>query len=603
MAQNLRFACLTVLLSVASASAATVTGVVSNTETHGVLSSMVVAGYDTNGTLQGSATTDSTGRYELQLPDGSYRLLAYDPKGLFATTFGGDADSFDTSPVVPIGPQPEVVNFALRLAGRVAGSVSIVSDGPVAQATVAAYNLSGTRRGFVQTDGAGNYSIVLPPGQYKIVAYDDAGFFAPRFYPDQYGFQLAEPVNVSAGAVSQGKDVHLEIAAHIGGAVTDADTGANLAGIVVHAYEDDGVSTAQATTNANGRYAMNVPAGAYRLLAADHNLVYATGYFHDTESFEQSLAISVAVSQSRLDVDFKLHRGGALSGQAIGSEGTLPNITVAAYNSDGSKRSATQTDASGAYTLVLPGDRFRIAAYDEQLTHATQFYRLQQTFRAADTVDVVPPTAIRSLDFALIHAGRISGTIQESATGAPAFAVAVAAYDATGAEVNTTLSSAGGAYTLVLPPGNYRIVAYDSALRYATAYGGGALNYEQAAVYNVSMDQTQSLNFTVVRGMRLGGTVTDGAGRPLSGIQIGALDLAGNRTATTFATNGGFAMVLLPGSYKMLAADPSGSYSSSYYSNATTLGGATPVVLKPGTSPPQVTFVLSNGGRRRAVEH
>lgn len=600
MSKKLSIVALLLLIPTAAA-ASNVSGTVSNAATNTALPSMFVQAYDTSGTLQGSATTDSAGHYLLQIQPGNYRLLAFDPSGAFATTFNGNSDSFDTSPVVAAGSQPIVLDFALQIGGRVSGTISVANGLPLA-ATAAAYNLSGTRRGFAQSDSTGAYSIVLPPGQYKLVAYDASGFFAPRFYPDVYGFDSASAVTVTSGSVTPGRNIDLEPAAHLGGTVVDFDTGASLAGTIVYAYDDEGIKIAQVTADDNGHFVVNVPGGAYRLVATDRNLIFATGFLGDTESFDQSLAVSVVASQSRLDLQIPLHRGGMIAGHVTATTGArLPNISVAAYNADGSQRTATQTDSSGAYTLVLPSGDFRIGAYDTQLTYATEFYASKDAFAAASHVNVEPSATNGTVDFALTHAGKIGGTVTESGSDLPAFSVGVAAYDADTDLVNTTTTSAAGAYTLLLPPGSYKIVAFDPALRYATAYGGGMPNYDAASVFTLNSDETELLNFTVSRGIRVSGSVADRQNRPLSGIEIGALDLAGNRVATALGAQGGFTLVLLPGSYKMLASDPSGHYSNLYYSGAATLAGAQTLVVQTGTPPPAVAFVMGNPPRRRAV--
>ena len=88
----------------APAAAATVSGTVSSATTNLRLEGKVVAAYDATGTLRGSATTDIGGSYVLTLPGGSYRLLAYDPLGTYATGFYNNAESFETSELVDLGP-------------------------------------------------------------------------------------------------------------------------------------------------------------------------------------------------------------------------------------------------------------------------------------------------------------------------------------------------------------------------------------------------------------------------------------------------------------------------------------------------------------------
>ena len=171
----------------ASAAAAVVKGTVTDAGNGTRLPNMVVAAYTTAGALMAVSTTDSNGNYSLTFATGAYRLLAYDNAGTYATTFAGDADSFETSAVLNVTGDVNNFNFALRKAGTVTGTVVAAASGtPLRAITVAAYNSgSGTRRGFAQTDATGQYRLVLPPGAYRIAAYDDGGTYAVRFYNDQ----------------------------------------------------------------------------------------------------------------------------------------------------------------------------------------------------------------------------------------------------------------------------------------------------------------------------------------------------------------------------------------------------------------------------------
>src|SRR5688572_30538662 len=138
-----------VSVTVLAANAATVSGTVTSAATGNALSGMVVAAYDPAGNLAGTAITDATGLYVLSLPAGQYRLLAYDPAGVYATMFDANAESFETSPVTTLGAVDTVRrDFSLVAGGTVSGSVAVTGGAPLADAVVEAYNLSGTRRGF-----------------------------------------------------------------------------------------------------------------------------------------------------------------------------------------------------------------------------------------------------------------------------------------------------------------------------------------------------------------------------------------------------------------------------------------------------------------------
>src|SRR5437867_8246516 len=205
-------ACLCLLLTAATVSAATIGGTVTDADFKNPLGLMIVAAYTESGILQSTTTTDSQGRYVLGVPAGGYRVLAYDQAGVYATSFGNDAESFETSPVVNVIDSVTGINFALRKGGTVTGLVIAVGAGrPLTGITVAAYNLSGTRRGFTQSDSRGLYSLVLPPGQYKLAAFDESGAFALRFF-DAGSFAAATPVTVVAGQPTAGIIFQVELA-------------------------------------------------------------------------------------------------------------------------------------------------------------------------------------------------------------------------------------------------------------------------------------------------------------------------------------------------------------------------------------------------------
>src|SRR5438874_9808498 len=91
--------------------AATISGTVTDADLRTPLASMIVAAYSAAGTLVSTATTDSLGHYSVGVPSGSYRALAYDEAGTFATSFGNDADSFETSPLVTVTGTLSGINF------------------------------------------------------------------------------------------------------------------------------------------------------------------------------------------------------------------------------------------------------------------------------------------------------------------------------------------------------------------------------------------------------------------------------------------------------------------------------------------------------------
>jgi hypothetical protein len=210
-----------------------------------------------------------------------------------------------------------------------------------------------------------------------------------------------------------------------------------------------------------------------------------------------------------------------------------------------------------------------------------------------------------AIDFVLVRGARFSGTITDQQTGAPVAGVSVGAFDAAGNIMSVGVTDSSGNFALVVPPGSYKLAAFDNLLRYTTSYGGGAPNYDTAAIFEVSGDTTRHVDFTVTRGIHIAGTVIDSAAAfvPVSNVQIGALDLAGDRVATATVHDGVFDLVLAPGTYKLLAVDPEGRFYAMFYNNALTLDTANPIVVhSTGISSP-ITMTLIRVVRRRPVHH
>lgn len=576
-----------ILFSVA-AHAATVSGRVSDDAGMGIPSA-IIAAYTSSGTLQGTATSDSTGRFALTVPPGTYRLLAYDNSGTYATTFFGDADSYESTRETAVTVDIANLSFVLRRAGSITGVVSS-AIGSAENITVAAYNLNGSRRGFTTTTPAGAYTLVLPPGSYKLVAYDAAGNLAPKFFQEQPSFASATVVTVSAGQ-NTAIGFRLDAAAHFTGAVVDAATNQPLADIGVIAYDANGVAISRATTDVNGVFDLRVPGGAYRLVAADDKQAYATAYVGGS-SFSTATLTAIGAGQTRANVRIALQRGGTISGRITDPAGTPLTATVAAYDQNGSLVATTQT-SGGNYSFVLAPGTYRIAAYDESLVYATQFYSSQTVFRLATPVNMTAGQAT-AIDIVLSRGARISGTIFDAQTGLPIGGVTVAAYDANGDLAASATASSGGGYAFVVPAGAYRIVAFDALLRYATAFAGGS-SFETSSVFTESASSSERIDFRVTRGVRVTGTVTTVSGTAIEGVEVTALDTNGNRVGAATTTASGFQLVLLPQVYRFVVTDPQSRFSTGYSSGSTVVSATGPA--------PSVTIVLTGRARRRAAPH
>lgn len=578
------------LLAAASADAAgVVQGIVTSAAGGARLPGKIVSAWDLTGALRGTASTDAAGMYTLTLPDGGYRLLAYDPAGELATVFYGGADSFETTPVVQVAQgAPLQAHFALPRGGTVSGTVGAASAA-LGGAVVEAYNLSGTRRGFTTANAAGDYSLVLPAGDYKLFAYDPNGFYAGEFHQNVRAFADAAPVRVNPPDDTRVSFV-LEGAARAGGVVRDADTGAGAGSILVYAYTAAGSQVAVTTTSADGAFLFRLGPGQYRFVAADPGGNYGPAFHPGGRSFEGAAVVTLSSGQEANGLDFAVERAAQIRGRVPAG------LTVIAYNLDGTQHASARADANGDYVLVVAAGDYRLAVVDPAGLYATQFHAHSASFATANDIAILAGQTLNGIHFNPPHAGRFTGTVRDAATSQPLAGKVVVAYDAAGSPVAQTTTAAGGTYTLAVIPGQYRLLAFDPAVQYATAYAGGATSYDATLPLGAGADGTTPADFIMHRGVRVTGTVELAGGAALTGVEIFAVDLQGNRVAAATASQGVFELALLPGTYRFRAVDPWARYLTEQYS-----GGA-PVTIG-STSPSPLHFVLDPVKRRRVARH
>jgi Carboxypeptidase regulatory-like domain len=563
----------------AAALGGTVTGTIRAASSQEPLAGKIVAAYDTAGTLRGSATSDATGLYLLSLPAGSYRVLAYDNDGVYATSFDGNAESFETSPLTAVGATNSVTrNFALVVGGSATGLVTSMSGAPRINAVVEAYNLSGTRRGFTTTDASGVYSLVLPPGQYKFVAYDANPDFAFSFHRDVRTFAEAVPVGVVATQVTSGISFRIEVAARVTGTVVEGATNLPLAGITVYAYTPGGALVEETVTDNAGVFRFALPPGDYRFVAADPARTFAPGFFGSVLSFETASVVALTAGSQQSNVQLALTRGATIAGVVRDANGAaVPNVTVGAYNADGTLHTTAITNANGAYQLLVAPGTYNLAAFDLQLTYAPRVF--------GGSLGVATGQALNGMNFSLLRGGRVTGTVREGSS--PRAGITVAAYDAAGILAASAITDANGVYALVVAPGDYRLVAFDTANRYAASYDRGALSFDETVPRSIAANATVTADIALRRGVSVSGEVVDAAGKAISGVNVFALDPAGNRVAGATSSAGAFTLIVPAGSYRYMAVDPAGRYA---------------MAILPGALP--LRFVLAPAPlKRRVIRH
>src|SRR5687768_5240533 len=264
-----------------SAQVASFSGVVRNPSGL-ALGDMTVQAYNPAG-FPVTATTDSQGRYLLVVASGTYRLVAYDNSGTWAVSFYGGALSFEASQAFNVTEGQQVTaNFVLSEGRSISGFVGSAATGaPLVGAIVAAYNLDGSRRTFVQTNADGSFNLTVPAGSYKIAAYHEVAPYIPTFFRNERLFGLADSVTPPATNINFG----LATGTKLLGSVKERATGIPLSAMPVVAYDLQGNVQFRTETNPAGNFAFVLPPGSFKFAVEDPGGKYQTTFFRDATSF------------------------------------------------------------------------------------------------------------------------------------------------------------------------------------------------------------------------------------------------------------------------------------------------------------------------------
>jgi len=569
---------LAALLLATIAQGAGITGTVRD-DAGAPLPSMTVAAYRVDdGSVAGTATTTASGTYAITLPGGQYRVLAYDPTATWATSFYSDAESFETSKILPLTSVITVSNVDFRMlrAGLATGRVTNASGAGLSKMTVAAYNASGTRRGFTTTDASGNFTLALPQGDYRIAAYDDALKYSTTFFPNAASFAAAEPVRILA-LVTSTMDLRLPLSATLSGVVTDRIALAPIANARVTVYDSDGNVSARTATGIDGRYSVALHPGGLRVVVDDPAGKYAATYVPNAESFSMEPQVAAAAGQA-VTVDATLVIASHLTGRVTDGAGNpLAGITAAAYNADGTTRALAVSDTTGGYSIVVPAGDFRVGVFDTALVYLPRFYANQPSFAGATGVHVATQQTIGAFDFALTKGARVTGRVT-TGEGFPLNSMTIAAYDGGGQQIASATSDSNGNYTLLVPPSTVKLLAFDPSLRFATAYYLRASTYDTTQALTLTEGQSLAADFAMLTAGRINGVaIAETTFAPLPNIDVIVYDANNFQkiAEATTGSGGSFRVAVPPGDYVLAAADPARRYNPLVY------GGGASVHIAP----------------------
>jgi hypothetical protein len=475
--------------------------------------------------------------------------------------------------------------------------------------------------GSATTDLYGGYVINgLAEGTYT-VAFDPHFAFDAGVRRYQPAAQTAVEIPASG---SLQVDAELALGSSISGLVTGTGAG-GLEGVTVVLLFAGNVVEAT-TTDGDGRYTLEgVPSGAYTIEFDPNTSANSSVLAFDPPA--NPLNVTVAAPTPLSGQNVNLERGTdtvEITGQVVAGDNGAPlnDIFVVFERSDGQSgyeyAGLALTDATGAYSAVLPPGTYRVAFRPSYSTDPDSSPYLPEYFN-----DIANgPTGATEFDLSGGEIGRADavlargGTIAGTVTGndGPLADVGVLSYNADDVLVDIALTGEDGTYrTGGLPAGDYRVefVTYltdnaDTVLYAGTTREGAVTVGAQASVTGIDATLTQ--------GGAISGTVSGTGGVPLADVFVIIEDTRGT-SDTSDDLLAGFAFTAEDGTYTtsglasgeyllLFVAELAGDaqtreYFDEFYDDATTVGDADAVTVTVGATTTGIDATLRQGGQIR----
>ena len=483
---------MTASIPVAHAANGTLSGTVTETGSGAPLSGVSVQVFcwqvpdNDPGALCAETQTVPNGTYSLSLRPGVYKV-SFDRFPTHSRQFyGGGRDLGDATSlevVVPDGGAASGIGAALEPL-RIASGTVTGNGGPVSGINVTAYSLSDEPApAWEPVDGVvtaadGTYALHLTDGTYRVGFSDANGPFRTEYYDDVDTVEQADDVVVDGSDVV-GISADLATNFPITGVVTV--DGIDMPGVTVTAFQADAseptgwAAVKNTATGPDGRYALYLPDGTYRVRFQTFQARFDTVYYPGVSSIDAAADVVVAGAEVS-DISVAITSGEIETGPAIRGTVTLAgtgepaaNVAVTAWRFNVLAGFWVQvrqrsTAPDGTYALFVPEGTYRIEFRDFAGRYQSIFHGGAATVEGAQDV-VQTADGVTGIDAQLVENNSISGSITadplpDLPPGAPPTLVTAWRWNALSFDwepVNATGSNPDGQYALYVPDGTYRV--------------------------------------------------------------------------------------------------------------------------------------------------
>jgi len=400
---------------------------------------------------------------------------------------------------------------------------------PVSGVTVFLFNEKIMYGASAITDQNGAYEFTgLPDSDsYMISVWSPQGYTSPAD-PDATG--ISATIGENGREIVQDFWLHPPVGAAvargsgISGTVTDAGTGAAIAGMVVVAGGSAGGGIA--STDAGGRYVIDgLSSGEYAVTAQGSNADYQDFTRNSILVDKGAITPNVNFALKPVVVD-----RGKISGYVKNVSGQgLSGVEVSAWSSGKMVWSSAATDAQGAYSL----DKLKVADdYEVNFVWQTGGQYLYETQRGIAVERDKTTTVNQTMDTGLTVSGKV---VNDQGGGISDVQVNASATD-----------SSHFAWAVTDSQGNFSLAQMKSSKTYSlNFYLNPALGYlvsPDAVPSSVSLGTSDVTlpDITLSRGLELAGTLADSQSQGLTGIDVYAYSPSTNSWSRARSDGNGF---------------------------------------------------------------
>ncbi|HEX7134176.1 MAG TPA: carboxypeptidase regulatory-like domain-containing protein [Iamia sp.] len=362
--------------------------------------------------LAATVVTDAAGAYDFgAMPHGTYGIRFVDPTNDHIAEWFDDAPTSATANLVTLDASARSAtrSVSLRPAARVTGTVrsTSVPHAPIEglQVRLVKVGSSSART----TNSGGHYGFdLLQPGTYQLWFRDvSSGQWVSEWYSNSANQASSSTIEVAVGEQVTIDEQLTPVApppppdsGSVTGTVTDATSGAPLAGVQVRLYRAPYTGSTSTTTDVNGQYSFTrLPPGTYKLWFRDMTGTRISEYGGDASTLNDAETLSVANTGHVEDASLALKvtpppppaNSGVVSGTVTEIDGFTPiaGINVRLYPVGGTTSKSTTTGADGSYSFIklVPG-QYQVVFRDTTGTWFNEWHLNAPTQAASTAVTV-----------------------------------------------------------------------------------------------------------------------------------------------------------------------------------------------------------------------